>query len=890
MLVLTGPSGSGKTHRILADFRDAVKARRFDIRLVVPTATLVQHLRHELAREGLVFSPRCILTLSAFTGELCGDLATAGNATLTLAAEAAVREVNAAEFVRVSRLPGFHDALVHTVSELDSAGCVPEEFARLKLDAPLAPALLAVWRSIGRQLSTRRLFTRSQVLRRAAAGTQTRTDLPRRIWFDGFVGFSRPELELIECLAGKAEVTVALPSLSTAVPALADLRAAGFEFEELTSPSEPEETAPLEAAWFQAENAEREADEIARRILLYRESGRDFRDIGVVLRTADDIVPLLETTFERFGIPARFYFSGALADHPVPKFAMRLIEALLSGWDLEATLAALRLTPGLSPSPSLDRWDIAIRKHIPGAGLDLLRELGVRAVDRFAELDSWRTVRWSPQRWADVLAEIPERFRTPRPRDGSALDRTWTQTFVERSQAAATKAWAEALEVAASWLGTEPFLTLEEFWQTASSVVRLTPLPVPDARRDVVHVMSVFEARQWDLAVMFIPNLTEKVFPRYHSQDPFLPDSAICKMQAAGIRLRDSRDLDAEESCIFDAVAQRPLGQGLKRREICLSYPRRNARGDENLPSSFIKRLRASESQARFARPLAEMPISLRTAVPVRDDDLLSILASRNAHFSPSSLETYARCPFQFFAGRTLRLEKLPDTPEERLSFLVQGNIVHDVLKQWTAARGDVKLVFDAVFAAVCERECLQPTYRTEVLRRRMLADLSNFCEDFETYGAGPSLTERLFEFPLFPDVQLRGRIDRVDTTADGGAIIVDYKYSNNAKQNVDDETKLQGVLYTIAAEQDLKLRPQATVFIGVKKDHRPFGWGNLPGYDLLPMTPEWLEKGRETVARVTREIRAGVVQPKPSDLKHCAWCDFRDACRYEGAEAVRGA
>ena len=56
-----------------------------------------------------------------------------------------------------------------------------------------------------------------------------------------------------------------------------------------------------------------------------------------------------------------------------------------------------------------------------------------------------------------------------------------------------------------------------------------------------------------------------------------------------------------------------------------------------------------------------------------------------------------------------------------------------------------------------------------------------------------------------------RGRIDRVDTTASGGAVIIDYKYSNNTKQNVDDETKLQGVLYTIAlAQRALSSKPQS--------------------------------------------------------------------------------
>ena len=205
-------------------------------------------------------------------------------------------------------------------------------------------------------------------------------------------------------------------------------------------------------------------------------------------------------------------------------------------------------------------------------------------------------------------------------------------------------------------------------------------------------------------------------------------------------------------------------------------------------------------------------------------------IAERQSYFTPSSLETYARCPFQFFGGRTLRLKSLPDTPEERLSYLAQGNIVHDVLKRWTPARGDVAPYFDAVFAAICEKQHIQLTYRTEVLRQRMPATRKNFCEGFQTFGAGESLAEQPFKFAVLPGVLFSGRIDRVDKTANGGAVIIDYKYSNNTKQNVDDETKLQGVLYTIAAERELKLMPQATVFLGLKRENKPVGMGRAPG------------------------------------------------------------
>ena len=69
MLLLRGGAGSGKTAEVLKEFRAAVEAGRTDVRLIVPTATLVRHLQHELARDGVVFSPRCILSLSRFARE-----------------------------------------------------------------------------------------------------------------------------------------------------------------------------------------------------------------------------------------------------------------------------------------------------------------------------------------------------------------------------------------------------------------------------------------------------------------------------------------------------------------------------------------------------------------------------------------------------------------------------------------------------------------------------------------------------------------------------------------------------------------------------------------------------------------------------------------------------
>ncbi len=62
-----------------------------------------------------------------------------------------------------------------------------------------------------------------------------------------------------------------------------------------------------------AVSLEREADEIARRIVELRGRGVAWREIGVGLRDAETYLPLLRATFERFGIPARCYFASPAA-------------------------------------------------------------------------------------------------------------------------------------------------------------------------------------------------------------------------------------------------------------------------------------------------------------------------------------------------------------------------------------------------------------------------------------------------------------------------------------------------------------------------------------------------------------------------------------------------
>src|ERR1035437_10883555 len=100
-------------------------------------------------------------------------------------------------------------------------------------------------------------------------------------------------------------------------------------------------------ALVRAPGVEREAEEIARRILEQAAAGRPFREMGIIVRAAGTYVPVLRSTLERFGVPARFYFDPEMERHRVVRFLGGAVDAMLGGWDHAQTLKVLRLAPRL---------------------------------------------------------------------------------------------------------------------------------------------------------------------------------------------------------------------------------------------------------------------------------------------------------------------------------------------------------------------------------------------------------------------------------------------------------------------------------------------------------------------------------------------------------------
>jgi ATP-dependent helicase/DNAse subunit B len=439
----------------------------------------------------------------------------------------------------------------------------------------------------------------------------------------------------------------------------------------------------------------------------------------------------------------------------------------------------------------------------------------------------------------------------------------------------------EALDEAALALYSPREMPLDTFWRAVKAVLRLKPMRLDDGRRNVVHVLSAHEARQWVLPVVFVCGLVEGMFPRFRPQDVFFPDGARGRLNAAGIRVRTAAESEREERGLFDSALTRATML------VTLSYPENDARGERNLRSAYLENRAIEEQAARLVRPRPRDLPPGATLPGIRAPLLLDFVTRKTARVSPTSLESYLQCPFQYFGSKLLRLKPPPLRPEERLDFLTQGSIVHEVLARWYAERGDIAALFEEIFARTLEEKQIPAGYHTERLRNAMLDDLAAFARAARfPVGEFRSRMEEKFEFPLDDSIAISGKIDRLDVGAGGAAYVVDYKYSNaqNTKGRVENPNLLQAPLYLMAVEEFFGLKAAGMYYIGLKGGVEPAGW------EAADLPADWLGEARARTIEIVGQIRAGRTDVAPADRGKCRFCDCADVCRIEIAQTADAA
>ncbi len=882
MRLVRGAPGTGKTALVFREFKEALRVGARGLRIVVPTATLVRHFQHELARDGIVFSPRSVVSLNRFLLERASILPVPDGLLRAIVSDN-LQRLQFPEFASVAITDGMAATIADTIDLLENAGCTPDKLASVRRLGPHAKPFEKLWRAVGEAVRRCGYCLRGDLVRAAAVNTQ-----PARIWFDGFLNFSPIEFDFLRELAKVCDVTLTVADS----PATEEIRRFAMRLgaADHLLPGTPRR--PL-TTLISARTLEREADEIARRILALHQQGAGFRRIGVALRDASTWESLLKATFDRFGIPARFYFSSALRKHPAAIFLGGLISGALGGWDFEAAITALRAHPRWGVRPDFDRFDFAVREAMPGHGaseiLALCESSWLREeIAPCLKADTWKNTLQEPSEWQRRFETLAANLYRP-----GTLEIPQSHADVEaaRSHVAALHSWIAAIEsIAGFWSNPEDPISLDDFWRAASAAVDTAVVHPIDDRANVVHVMNVYEARQWDVASLFVCGMTDRDFPRRHPPNLLFPDSDIDQLRKAGIPLRKAADYEREEQWLYASLRTRAC------ESLFLSYSDRDASGKSVQRSRLLLELDRQAEPAPLCRPAPRIAAaSPGTAGRVGAPALQAEMARLHQSISMTALEDLAQCRFKFFSRRTLALESAPERPEKRLQARVTGSILHAALERWLADKGrDFVEHFEAAFDEACRKEHLPAGYRLEVERiqfREIARRVS--ANDLWTPDSSEAEVDLVLEFP--GGVRVKGRVDRIDKFGND-CVIVDYKSSKkeNVQKLVTSRTKLQGPLYALAARENLNLNPVAMVFWAVREDQR-YGWGKIPGTDLEfePMPENWTTDAKaRTIERLSSFLN-GDVRARPEEPEPCRWCDFKAACRVETLveiEKARGA
>lgn len=830
---------------------------------------MAEHIRNELARVLSPVRPTRIITFAQFL-ERTNVPGAAPKPILDSLISGALANLDVPRFRPVAEYRGFRNQLAALLEEVER-DMLPPDVARICVE-------------VEHELASRNLALRNARLRAAA---QFDCDLPPLIVVDGFFTFSPTELLWIESLAARTSVVVTLPEWpsQTSHRARSRLLAAGLTEVALTIAYR---TSAHEI--FCAAAIEQETEEITRRILEETARGRQLREIGIVVRTREPYASALATTLARFGIPARFYFADPLRAHPAIDFIGGIVRALLSGWKHTDLLRLMRMpVSGIGATSDGDRFDFEFRELLPGRGLPLrarFRELPPAAealLDSLAAIHAWLGERLEPVEWASRLKSLRGLLPRPALTANESLSvnelREWTST------AAALDAFDVLLDETARFLNAAP-IGLVEFWKQAECALELTELRIPDRRREVVHVLDVFEARQWELPIVFVCGMVERNFPQYHRENPLLDDAG---RRRAG--LETSVDLQREERALFQLATSRATERTI------LSYSRYDDRGEATLPSFFLDDILAHASVQHCEmriRPRPSRFIPQPQPLQLRDPALLDRLASTHRILSPSSIESFVQCPFRFFANRTLRLRERPPAPRDRLTPLLQGSLIHAAI---AALEEEPHLgieVLEQVYAPEAKRLRIPVGYRTAAVWLEMQRNLSTFLAEravFARHPGWPARVEEQFRIAITPELSVRGRIDRLEIGPNREALVIDYKYSASTriKELVNNPDAVQAGLYMLAAMKQFGLTPAGMLYCSLKMGVEWGGW-HVPiagleriGESCTAARLEELTQASEAKAReVFASITSGNIAVQPTDEKKCSWCDYLDICRIE--------
>ncbi|MEQ9663715.1 MAG: double-strand break repair protein AddB [Parasphingopyxis sp.] len=525
------------------------------------------------------------------------------------------------------------------------------------------------------------------------------------------------------------------------------------------------------------------------------------------------LLALAEAAAERFApVPLL-----ALLKHPLVRFGEGRAEWLSAVRRLDLLLRGPRPRPGLA----------AVTAHIA----DRLADAREGKRGQIAETLDW---------WKSVVAQL------------EPLEQAASRQGDIPSLVAAIRETASLLTDQAVWAGpngrpaAEFVAQLEERGAHGPATVGMAELPEilrqlmaaipvypPQGGHPRIHIWGLLEARLQQTDLMVLGGLSEGVWPGLPSPDPWLAPKVRADLGLPGLEHRIG-------------LAAHDLSAALGGQRVLVTRSRRDA-GAPAVASRFWLRLEAmTGGMTRWPQLKAWAKAIDRPEVvrPAERPAPAPPVADRPRRISVTDVDRLKADPFALYAKAMLRLSSL-DAVDSDPSPAWRGSAVHDVLEAWFKEDNcdPDKLVARA--ERLLDDHDAHPLMRA-MWRPRLIAPIEWIAErvrEDRAAGRTPIAAECDGVIDV-PNIELKGKADRIDREADGNLAIVDYKTGQPPKTKAVEagyamQLGLLGMLADRGAFRGVEGISAAFEYWSLAKMGDSFGYVRTPFRKGADMTPD---------------------------------------------------